>query len=101
MPEHIGHLLLGVFAPAARDQSAACMMCFSRAPRGSTAASSSSRSHLLIQVRLDSIRLGPQNVGEQQLVAVPVHIERFVNSNLSRSLRGLAQKHQNFVFDAA
>ena len=49
----------------------------------------------------DNVVLSPQNIAEQQLIAVPVHVQRFIEAHLALALRATPQIHQNLVLDAA
>ena len=57
--------------------------------------------HRVLQVPADDIRLRAQDVGEQQLVPVPVHVERLVKRYLQPQPVGAAQVHEDLVLDAA
>ena len=49
----------------------------------------------------DKVLVGAENVGEQQLVSVPVGVERLVKADLGLLRRGLAQVHEYLIFNAA
>ena len=49
----------------------------------------------------DKVLVGAENVGEQQLVPVPVGVERLVKADLGLLRRGLAQVHEYLIFNAA
>ena len=48
-----------------------------------------------------NIAVRAENVAEQKLVAVPIHIQRFVKTDFKLLLYGFAQMHKDFIFDAA
>ncbi len=52
-------------------------------------------------MRIYAVVLRSQHVGEKQLVAVPVYVERLVNGNVVLVLAVFSQIHQNLVFNAA
>ena len=49
----------------------------------------------------DGIRVRAQNVREQQLVAVPIGVDRLVERDLRLLPRNLSDIHQDLVFDTA
>ena len=55
---------------------------------------------ILLHGAVDDVRLGAQHVAEEQLVAVPIRVQRLVERDLPLLVGGLAQVHQNLVLDA-
>src|SRR5690606_18529273 len=54
-----------------------------------------------LDVPVDAVAVGTrQHVAEQQLVAVPIHVEGFVQGNLGPGAAALPQVHQDLVLDA-
>ena len=49
----------------------------------------------------DDVAVGAEDVGEQQLVAVPVGVDRLVEGDLGLAARNFADVHQDLVLDAA
>lgn len=56
---------------------------------------------LLLDVPVDAVGIAAQNIGEEQLVAVPIDVEGLVDGELVAQLGIFAQMHENFVLDAA
>ena len=57
--------------------------------------------NLILNILRDDIVLRPHNIGKQQLISFPVHIQRLINGNLCFRLAVSSQIHQNFIFDTA
>ena len=55
---------------------------------------------LVLDVPAHDVLVCPQDVGEQQLVAVPVGRKRLVDGDLATELGIFPQHHKDFVFDA-
>lgn len=96
----VGDLLLRLFLPSteAKAQRDDCSL-----PRGQLV----DRVHQELAVDIvlnglqDKVLVGAENVGEQQLVSVPVGVERLVKADLGLLRRGLAQVHEDLIFNAA
>ena len=55
----------------------------------------------MFQIPVDHIFLRSQDIGKQQFIAIPVHIQRFVDRYFHAGPAVSPQIHQNFVFDTA
>ena len=49
---------------------------------------------------IDHVFVRAQDIRQQQLISIPVHIQRFIDGNLHLCLIVSAQVHQNFIFNA-
>ena len=50
---------------------------------------------------VDHILVRSQNIRQQKLISVPVHIQRFINGHLQSRLAVPSQIHQDLIFNAA
>ena len=95
----VGHLLLGVLLgrpqPEAQHHDGPL-------PGGEAVHSAAEHSALglPLDVLVHRVGLAAQKVGEQQLVAVPVHVQGVVDGDLVAQLGALPQVHQDLVLDA-
>ena len=96
----IGHLFLRIFPPAGEPKAHQNDALLPRAQLGDRLTQ-----HLPVRVVLhgagDLVLIGAENVGQQQLIAVPVGVQRLVKTDLRPLGADLAQVHQDLVFNAA
>ena len=57
--------------------------------------------HILLNGTHDRVLLCPQHIAEQQLVSVPIGVERLIKGDLPLSVGIFAQMHQDLIFDTA
>ena len=55
---------------------------------------------LLLEPLIDHILLRSEDIGQEQFISIPVHIERLINRNFHARLVVSPQIHQNLVLDA-
>ena len=55
---------------------------------------------LLLETLVDHILLRSEDIGQEQFISIPVHIERLINRNFHARLVVSPQIHQNLVLDA-
>ena len=55
--------------------------------------------HIVLERPHDAVRLGAENITQQQLVAIPVRGQRLVDGNLAPPSGDLAQVHEDLVLD--
>lgn len=55
----------------------------------------------ILKIATDDIGISPKDIGEQQFVSVPVHIQRLIEADLELQSSGFAKMHQYLIFDAA
>ena len=96
----IRHLLLRLFRAAAQPEAQAHDLLFPCGELGEGAGE-----HLPLDRLLDGaihhVALRAEDIRKQQLVSVPVGVERLVKADLGLLRRGLAQVHEYLIFNAA
>ena len=99
-PEGLGDLLLRVFPAAAEPEAHGHNDPFPFLKRVDGSVETAALI-LALKVAVDILRLAAEDIGEQQLVAVPVGVERLVKADLGLLRRSLAQMHEYLIFNAA
>ena len=96
----VGHLFLRMFTPAPQPEAQLHDFPVARRQAGHGAQQKPAL-RFLLHPHVHGILIAAQHIGEQQLVAVPIHVEGIVDGNLVAQLGMLAQKHEDLIFDAA
>ena len=99
-PEGIGDLLLRVFPAAAEPEAHGHNDPFPFLKRVDGSVETAALI-LAIKVALYILRLAAEDIGEQQLVAVPIDIQRLEIGHLSLGWIRLTQIHEYLVLNAA
>ena len=95
----VGHLLLGVLLAGAQAKAQHHdFLLPGREPVHRPAEHGPLR--LLLDVPVHGVGVAAQQVGEQQLVAVPVHVEGVVDGHLVAQLGAFPKVHQDFILNA-
>ena len=96
----VGHLFLGVLHAVQKSEAHLHDLLF---PGGQPV--HRRQQHVLLGVLLqlgaDLVLVGAQHVGQKQLVALAVGVQRLVDAGLLAAVAALAKKHKYLVFDAA